>query len=98
MANHNPLSTIAEELASSIADEFPTFEDYKVRVDAGEAGMIYVALREAKAKLDLGEELSTALEAHLDRELGDRARDIQFAISLGSGNRDLLLQIELRQS
>jgi hypothetical protein len=90
------LKNLCKELASRIQAERPMFEDHEVRADAGDAGMIYVALRGAKRELDAGEQLSDELASLIEGELDAEPKDIDFAISVGSGNKDLLFQIELR--
>lgn len=90
------LKHLSDKLTERIRSEWPTFEGHDVRADAGDPGMIYVALRGAKRDLDAGEQLSAKLESLLGRELDEEPEDVDFAISLGSTNKDLLLQIELR--
>jgi hypothetical protein len=92
------LKHLCQKLASRIETEWPIVDGHTLRADAGDAGMIYVALRGAKGDLEAGDKLSGELESllsdALDEEPGDR--ELDFAISVGSGNKDLLLQIELR--
>ncbi|MFP4601276.1 MAG: hypothetical protein ACLFVJ_23715 [Persicimonas sp.] len=97
MPDTDHLQHLCERLAARIRAEFVTFEGHTVRVDAGDAGMIYVAIRDAKREVELGEELSSQLESLLERELDDEPEQLDFAISLGSTNKDLLLQIEVRE-
>ncbi|QDG50339.1 hypothetical protein FIV42_06210 [Persicimonas caeni] len=90
------LKHLSEKLAERIRSEWPTYGGHDVRADAGDPGMIYVALRGAKRDFDAGEAFSGELESLLDGELDGEPEAIDFAISLGSTNKDLLLQIELR--
>jgi hypothetical protein len=90
------LAQLCQKLAGRIGSEWPTFQDHALRADAGDAGMIYVALRGAKRDVEAGEELSSELASLLEDELDEEPKNIDFAISIGSGNNDLLLQIELR--
>lgn len=90
------LKHLCEKLTERIRSRWPTFEGHDVRADAGDPGMIYVALRGAKRDPDAGEALSSKLESLLGRELDEKPDAVDFAISLGSTNEDLLLQIELR--
>ena len=84
----------AEEVAAAIGESFPDFQGVKVRADAGEEGRIYVALRGAKKEKGLGESFAEALGVMLEEEL--EGSGLQFGIAMGRGDRDLLLQIELR--
>lgn len=88
------LEVRAEEVAKAIGEAFSEFQGVKVRADAGEEGRIYVALRGAKKEKGLGEKFAEALGVMLEKELKDSG--LQFGIALGRGDRDLLLQIELR--
>ena len=90
------LDQFCDELASSINESLPTFEGHDLRADAGESGMIYVALRGAKKKTDLGESLAERIAAIADDAIAAEDHPIDFAISMGRGNKDLLLQIECR--
>jgi hypothetical protein len=88
------LSRLGDQVAGAISQQYPEFKGFRLRADAGEPGMIYGALREAKRSPGVGEELSAALDALIEQELKGEAVD--FALSMGFGSRDLVLQIELR--
>lgn len=92
------LHALCQKITTQIAEDHPIFKGFDVRADAGEPGMIYVALRGAKREIAAGEELAKALESLLEPMIDMAKLNVDFAISLGRGNRDLLLQIELRQS
>jgi hypothetical protein len=85
-----------DEIAERIQQAYASYEGHAVRVDSGDAGMIYVALRDARRQPELGERLGAKLEALLEEEIDGESEELDFAISLGSGNRDLLLQVEVR--
>jgi len=89
------LDELCEEIAARINDEVPTFGGYDVRADAGSLGAIYIALREAQHELETGEQLADRVAPILDDELENR--DLDYAISLGAGDEDLLLQVEVRK-
>lgn len=94
--NTEPLANFAQTLAKAIGDRWPQFGGVDLRADAGEPGMIYVALRGARRQPELGEKLAEKIE-NLAAELSERGEAaIAVAISLGRGNKDLLLQIECR--
>ena len=89
------IDELCRSLAARIGDEFPQFEGYDLRADAGSAGTVYVALREAKHDTAAGERLADELTEHIEDELaGD---DLDFALGLGAGDDDLLLRIELHR-
>lgn len=88
------LTHLGDRVAGAIAAKYKEFKGFRLRADAGEPGMIYVALREAKKSPAVGEELSAALDALVEGELEGEAVD--FALSMSFGSRDLVLQIELR--
>ncbi len=88
----------AHRIAENIGEKHPTFEGFDVRADAGEPGMVYVALRQAKREVRAGERFAGKLESLVKSEIDDASSELGFAISLGQGNQDLLLQIELRES
>ena len=89
---------ICRELAAKINDELGEFSGFDTRADAGEPGMIYVALRGAKKEVEEGEKFADEIAAIIEDDLADRGDELPFAISVGAGNKDLLLQIEIRQS
>ena len=90
------LAQFGARLAKAINDEISTFKGHKLRADAGEPGMIYVALRGAKKETALGQSLADKVGQIADRLIADEDQPIDCAISMGRGNRDLLLQIECR--
>lgn len=85
---------LCEDIAREINDEFQEFEGYEVRADAGSLGVIYVAIREAKHEIALGEKLADRLAPILEQQL--EGRDLDFGVSLGTGDEDLLLQVQIR--
>jgi hypothetical protein len=96
MPEYSYLKELSHRLAECIMDAYPEFDGYRVRADAGEPGSIYVALREAREQAATAERLTTALGPLLEQQLLGEARQVAFAISAGSGERDLLLLVELR--
>ena len=96
MTDAPDLSRLADELAARIQQELPTFEGRDLRADAGEGGIIYIALRRAKKAPEAGERLAARLEHLLDAAL--EGTPAAYAISLGRGDRDLLFHIELRRT
>lgn len=88
------IDQLCEGIASTINDEIPEYEGYDVRADAGSLGAIYVALREARQEIAVGEDLADRVAPILEREL--EGRELDFSVSLGTGDQDLLLQIEVR--
>lgn len=85
------LEALCRAVADRIGDEIEQFEGFDVRADAGEPGMIYVALRDAKDRRDVGERFAEQVASVVEEETGE------FALSVGAGDSDLLLQIEIRQ-
>ena len=94
--DHQELKHLCEKLTDRIRSQWPTYDGHTVRADAGDAGMIYVALRGAKREREAAEQLGGEIESLLAHELADEPEELDFAISVGSTNKDLLLQIELR--
>lgn len=90
------LEQISEKIAGEIQSGFVAFEGYDVRADAGESGMIYVALRGAKKETDLGERFADGVGRLVEGRLEEMNVEVDFAVSMGRGMRDLLLQVELR--
>lgn len=97
MSDTDRLKALADDIAERLGAKYASFSGYDVRADAGDAGMIYVALRGAKRDRDAGEAFADQVGALVERTLDEAADSIDFAVSLGAGNKDLLLQIELRQ-
>lgn len=91
------LEHLCERLANQIHAEIPHQGDYAVRADAGDPGLIYVALRGAKRDRDAGEQLADRVSSLLDRELAEEPRELEYALSMGAGNKDLLLQVDVRE-
>lgn len=92
------LEQLCDGLAARINDELPTFGGFDVRADAGEPGLVYVALRGAKREVEAGEKLARRLETLVEEVLDETEDEFGFALSIGAGMRDLLLQIEVRRS
>ena len=89
------LDELCEEIARRINDEIDAFGGYELRADAGSIGTVYVALREAKHDTDTGEQLADRLTPIARAVLRDS--NLDFAISLGAGDDDLLLQLKVRK-
>lgn len=92
------LGDFCARLADRINEEVDAFQGRDLRADAGETGMVYIALRNAKGRDDLGEGLADRIAGIVEDELDALDEPIGFAISLGRGNRDLLLQVECRRT
>lgn len=90
------LRELCERLAEGIEERWAEFEGHAVRADAGEAGMIYVALRGAKGELQVGEALAEKLDPWLEERLDAHSDSLGFAVSIGRSDRDLLLQVDVR--
>jgi hypothetical protein len=91
------LEALSQQIADAIGREFSNFDGNDVRADAGDPGMIYVAIRGARRESDLGRALANEMSSTIEQQLAESPRDVEFAISLGAGNDDLLLRIELRE-
>lgn len=91
------LDQVCEGLARRINDGCPTFEGFDVRADAGEPGLVYVALRRAKRQSEVGEIFADRVAELVEDALDEEDDEFGFAISIGAGMRDLLLQIEVRE-
>ena len=89
------LHSMGDEIAGRINAEVSTFEGFEVRADAGEAGMVYVALRGAKRELEAGERLAKRLSDLVEGVI-EKDEALDFGLGMGRGNKDLLLRIELR--
>lgn len=96
MSDASNLRELCERLAKELREEWPEFEGHSVRADAGDAGKIYVALREARHEREVGEEFAEKLEPWLVDRLAERAGAYDFAVSVGRSDRDLLLQVDVR--
>lgn len=94
--NDSTLEHICEGLARRINDEFPTFQGFDTRADAGEPGLVYVALRGAKHDTEVGEAFADRVADLVEVALDAEEDRLRFAVSIGAGMRDLLLQIEVR--
>lgn len=92
------LDAAAERVANRIRRQFSHFRDYAVRADAGGDGMVYVALRQARRDVAAGERLADQLTPVISETLDAEPDRLDFAISLGSGDEDLLLLVEIRAS
>lgn len=90
------LEQIGRRIADRIGAELDEFGGHAVRADAGKPGMIYVALRGAKGDVELGGQFAERVGELVDELLEDR--QAAFAVSMGAGDDDLLLQIEVRPS
>lgn len=97
MGEEYDLKALSDRLASRLQDDFPRYEGEDVRVDAGDPGMIYVAIRGARRQPELGHSLAEEISGVTEDVLAKTPMDVDFAVSLGAGNDDLLLQIELRE-
>ena len=97
MADSRDLRALSEQVADRLRADFPEYDGRDVRVDAGDPGMVYVAIREAKRQPELGRSLADEMSTAIEDALSDSPIAVEFAISLGAGNEDLLLQIELRE-
>ncbi len=91
------LQSIAETIARRVNDELSPFEGFDLRADAGEPGMVYVALRGAKKEAEVGERLATKLAA-LVADVLEKSdeKGLDFALAMGRGNKDLLLRVEVQ--
>lgn len=89
------LDDVSEQIAGKINSEFSEFEGFDVRADAGSLGAVYVALRQAQTEYETGERFADEVAPILERELEGTGLD--FAVSMGAGDEDMLLQIEIRQ-
>ncbi len=96
MSDQTHLDELAQAIVARMRGDVASFQGHAVRADAGEAGMIYVALRGAKRDRDAGEALAARISGLVEAALADEAQAVDFAVSLGQGDKDLLLQIELR--
>lgn len=85
---------LCESIATQINEQIPQFDGHQVRADAGSSGAIYVALRGARSDISAGERLADRLAPLIEGQI--EGRNLDFAVSLGSGDEDLLLQIEVR--
>ncbi|RAL20016.1 hypothetical protein DL240_19105 [Lujinxingia litoralis] len=88
------MQTLSQQVAEAIARQFTEFEGHALRCDAGEPGMIYVALRGAKRDAQAGERLAGELDRLVRAELA-RAGATACAptIMMGRGDKDLLLRV-----
>lgn len=93
------LQRIGPSVAGAISETYKEFEGFKLRCDPGEPGMIYVALRGAKREAAAGERLAEKLDALVRAELAkEQGASFEHTISMGRGDKDLLLRIELSKS
>ncbi|MGM0556389.1 MAG: hypothetical protein ACQEVA_08440 [Myxococcota bacterium] len=97
MSEDIDLKELSERIATEFRAEYPRYEGEDVRVDAGDPGMIYVALRGARRQPELGRALADEVAGLVEGLLAESPLDVDFAVSLGAGDEDLLLQIELRE-
>ena len=87
-----------EPLAESIASELSeSLAGYDVRVDAGEKGRVWVALRGALGDEEAERASFERLDAWLaDRQLADEGVEVRF--SSGASGEDLVLMCEFYAS
>jgi hypothetical protein len=97
MSDDADLKALSTRVAEQLRVEYSRYEEHDVRVDSGDPGMVYVAIRRARRQPELGRALADEVGAEIERVLSASPIDVDFAISMGTGNEDLLLQIELRE-
>lgn len=90
------LESRAEELVEVMAPDFGRHEGHDVRMDAGEEGAIFVALRGARRELDVAEGLAERLARRLSKELGDE-EGLDFSVALGTGINDAVIRVQLER-
>jgi hypothetical protein len=84
---------IADILEATLGEEFA---GHPVRVDAGERGRVWIALREALGDEDAERVTSERIEERLG-ELGLAERDIAYRVASGASGEDLVLLCEFDQ-
>ena len=96
--NEMDLSDLSRYVANALTQAYSEFRGCRVRVDAGDPGKVYVALREAKRQPDLGEAFAEEMTSVIDDVIEQSAIDADYSVALGAGHDDLVLQIEIRES
>ncbi len=96
--DHSPIpppevERVARILEATFGDEFA---GHPIRVDAGERGRVWIALRGALDDEEAERVTSERIEQRFD-EIGLDARDIAYRISAGASGEDLVLICELWQ-
>lgn len=88
------IEPLAESIASQLSE---TVAGYDVRVDAGEKGRVWVALRGALGDEEAERAAFERLEGWLvDRELGEQG--VEVRLSSGASGEDLVLMCEFYDS
>jgi hypothetical protein len=83
----------AKILEATLGDEFA---GHSVRVDAGERGRVWIALRDALGDEDAERVTTERIEQRFD-EIGLEERDTAYRVSAGASGDDLVLLCELWQ-
>lgn len=87
------LAEIAGELAATLGDEFA---GYPVRVDVGDRGRVWIALRDGLGDENAERVTFERIDGRLG-ELGLDEREITHRISSGASGDDLVLVCEFRE-
>jgi hypothetical protein len=84
---------VAKILEATLGDDFA---GHPVRVDAGERGRVWIALREALGDDDAERVTTERIEQRFE-EIGFDERDTAYRVSAGASGDDLVLLCELWQ-
>ncbi len=86
----------AQALVEELSPGLAKFKGYDVRMDAGEEGAIFVALRDAKRDVAAAEGLAQTLVQRLTAALSDEPA-LDFAVALGTGIKDAVIRVKLER-